>query len=123
MMIKERRQHTRLDNNVPVKISCDDFDLVTETRNISCAGAYCRVNRYIEPMTRLKVILLLPLKRKNKGASKKISCQGVVVRVESDPCEDYYRIAVFFSDIQPKERKIIAQFVDSSLQKNSPNKL
>ena len=62
--IEERRKDPRIKNNIPVKISREDGDVVTETANISRSGAYCRVSEYIEPMTRLKIYLLMPMKKK-----------------------------------------------------------
>ena len=62
----ERRQHPRLTGNIPVKICSDDCDLVTETKNLSRTGVFCRINKHIDPMTKLKIQLLLPFKRQNK---------------------------------------------------------
>ena len=56
---QERREHPRIDNNIPVKISREDGDIVTETANISRSGAYCNVNKPIEMMTKVKINLLL----------------------------------------------------------------
>ena len=114
---QEKRKYPRLDNNVPIKISSDDLDIVTETRNISCAGAYCRVDKYLEPMTKLKVYLLLPFRKSNKVSTKKIACNGVVVRTESQPGNNYFNVAIYFSDIQQKDRKSIAEFVDAALSR------
>ena len=115
--IQERRKYPRLEKNVPVKLSSEEFDVVTETRNLSCAGTYCRVNKYFEPMTKLKVHLLLPLKKGDKIATKKITCQGVVVRVESQPGNEFYNIAVYFNDIGKKDAKCVDEFVNSVLAK------
>ena len=70
--IQERRREPRFEGNIPVKISSTEFDLVTETKNLSRTGAYCRVNKYIEPMTKLKLHLLLPFKRSEKIITKKV---------------------------------------------------
>ena len=119
---QERRRYPRLDNNVPLKISSDDFDVVTETQNLSCSGAYCRVDKYLEPMTRLKIHLLLPLKKHNKIVTKKISCQGVIVRSESVPGDKYFNIAIYFNDIQQKDINSLNDYINSVLgQKKSGN--
>ncbi len=107
----ERRKDPRFFGSVPVKISGDDFDLVTETKNLSRSGAYCRVNQYIEPMTKLKVQFLLPIKRNDKIVTKKISCGAVIVRTESDPVNGAYNVAVFFNDIQPRDVTILTEYV------------
>ena len=112
---KERRASTRLEKSIPLKICSDDFDIITETRNLSCAGAYCRINKHLDPMTRLKVHLLLPIKKRKKVITRNIACQGVVVRVEPQPGNDHFNIAIYFSDIEQKDRKTIAEYVDSML--------
>ena len=115
----ERRKDPRLTKNIPLKICQEDGDIVTETWNISRSGAYCRVTRYIEPMTKLKVHLLLPVKKNDKQATKKISCQGVVVRTEAVPGKDYFNVAIFFNEMPKKDADVIAEYVSSGLQVSS----
>ena len=112
----ERRKHPRIANNIPLKICQEDGDIVTETWNISRSGAYCRVSRYIEPMTKLKIHLLLPAKKNNKQSTKKISCEGVVVRTETVPDKDYFNVAIFFSDIPKRDSEVIADYVSTYLK-------
>jgi hypothetical protein len=119
----ERRRHPRLDHHVPVKISSEDADIVTETLNLSCSGAFCRINRRLEPMTKLKIHLLLPIRRNNKLETKKISCLGVVVRAQSVPDKDYFDTAIFFSDINPKDSQLIGEFVENLLEERNDGKL
>ncbi len=120
----ERRKDPRFFGSVPVKISGDDFDLVTETKNLSRSGAYCRVNQYIEPMTKLRVQFLLPFRRNDRTVTKKISCGAVIVRTESDPTNGLYNVAVFFNDIQPRDVDMLTDYVANMLssQKNAPAK-
>lgn len=113
---KERRKDPRLENNIPVKITQEDGDIVTETANISRSGAYCRVSKYIETMTKLKIHLLLPIRKNGKNVTKKISCEGVVVRTEPIPGKDRYNIAIFFSDISKRDSETIADYVSSFLE-------
>ena len=118
----ERRKHPRLESNIPMKICQEDGDIVTETWNISRSGAYCRVSRYIEPMTKLRIHLLLPVKKNNKQSTKKISCEGVVVRTENVPEKDYFNIAVFFSDIPKKDSEAIADYISFCMSSESDDK-
>ncbi len=118
----ERRRHARLEHAVPVKISSGDFDIVTETRNISCSGAFCQVSRHLAPMTKLKVHLLLPLRWGTKTVSKRIDCEGVVVRAQSVLQGDRFDTAIFFSDIKPRDSAAIARFVADKLpHDDAPN--
>ncbi|MBF0123042.1 MAG: PilZ domain-containing protein [Candidatus Omnitrophica bacterium] len=111
----ERRQHPRVANNVPVKISCPLADFVTQTQNISCSGTYCRVDKYLEPMTKLGITLLLPIKKSGKVVTKKVACNGVVVRSENIPNNKEFYTAIFFHDIHPKDSQTLAEFVAGML--------
>jgi hypothetical protein len=113
----ERRKNPRLSCNVPVKICQEGGDMVTETANISRSGAYCRVSRFLDPMTKLKIHLLLPMKKNGKSMTKKVSCEGIVVRVEPSPLKDFFNIAIFFSDISRKDSDSIADYISSCFEK------
>ena len=115
---QERRKYPRLDNNIPLKIRSDEFDIVTETKNLSTSGVYCRINKYLEPMTKLKICLLLPLKRHNKAATKKISCLGVIVRTESVPSEECFNVAIYFSDIPQKDVNYLNDYINANLKQS-----
>jgi len=93
--ILEQRKHPRITKNLPVSISLKDIDFVTETKNISCGGAYCHVDKYIKPMTRLSVCLDI------SNTQEKITCKGVVVRTE-EAAPTGYNIAIFFTEISKK---------------------
>lgn len=122
---KEKRQHPRVENNIPLKISTADVDLVTETKNISCSGAYCRVSKFLEPMTKMDITLLVPFKKSGKATTKKVVCGGVVVRTENIPEGDGFNTAIFFNDIHPRDSRFLADYVknmivvkDGSVQKS-----
>jgi hypothetical protein len=115
----EKRRHLRVEYQIPVKISSNHGDILTETKNLSCSGAFCRVSQRLEPMTKLKIHLLLPLRKNNKVTTKKITCQGVVVRTQAVSGHDYYDTAVFFSDIAPKDSNTISEFVESMIEKSN----
>lgn len=112
---QEKRSHPRVTSNVPVKIVQEDGDIVTETKNISRAGAYCKVDKYIEPMTKLKVNLLVPGTKGSGSTGKKISCEGVVVRVEPLPEDDVYNIAIFFNDLSQRDSELLGEYVSVQL--------
>ena len=111
----DRRRHPRVDKNVPLKISTADVDLVTETKNLSRTGVYCRINKYIEPMTKLKIHLLLPLKKGNRMTTKKITCNGVIVRTES-VCDNEYSVAIYFNDIPARDADSITDYINTFLK-------
>ena len=75
---KERRQHPRLDHKLPVNLAVNGFDFSTLTHNISCVGAYCHLDKYMPPFTKVSVKLSLPNRLKNHGlASNKTEGNGL----------------------------------------------
>ncbi|MEW5895243.1 MAG: PilZ domain-containing protein [Candidatus Omnitrophota bacterium] len=114
---KERRRHPRVKGNVPVKICGEEFDAVTEAKNLSRSGVLCKVDKYIDPMTKLKIQLLLSYKKNGKILTKKISCEGVIVRVEPAEDKENYNTAIYFNDIADKDANAIADYVHSMMQK------
>ncbi|MBF0504340.1 MAG: PilZ domain-containing protein [Candidatus Omnitrophica bacterium] len=111
---QEKRRNPRLEEKIPLKITSDLGDILTETKNLSCSGAYCRVSQRLEPMTRLRIHLLLPMRKNDKVTTKRITCQGIVVRVEAAAdSKDYFDTAIFFSDIAPKDTRNISEFIES----------
>jgi len=119
--INERRKDPRLSNNIPVKICQEDGDIIAETQNISRSGAYCRVEKYIAPMTKLKVHLLLSSSKNGKKDAKKVSINGVVVRSEPVLDGEGYHIAIFFSDISKRDADFITDYVGTHLNTSELN--
>jgi hypothetical protein len=118
----ERRQQKRVKKNIPLKIKSEHFDSVSETKNLSSSGLYCRIDKYVAPMTKINMILLIPRLKKDKEECKKIECEGTVVRTEliNDPVEgDYYNIAIFFSQIKKGDKSYIEKYVTKHIQENS----
>lgn len=119
MSSSERRRSPRVDSSIPLKISGGEFDIVTESKNLSASGAYCTVDQYLEPMTKLKIHLLLPLKKNDKVVAKKITCSGVVVRTQAQSDGKTFDTAIYFNEIDEKNRKAIAEYV-LTLLKDKP---
>ncbi|PIQ90970.1 MAG: hypothetical protein COV71_01665 [Candidatus Omnitrophica bacterium CG11_big_fil_rev_8_21_14_0_20_41_12] len=110
---KERRLHPRLDHELPIGLAVDGYDFSTSTRNISCVGAYCHLNKYMPPFTKISVKLSLP----GKGKSDKntiVECKGVVVRSE-DEAHGGFNLAIFFNGMRNDQRKKITQYISRFL--------
>jgi len=112
--MSEKRSYPRIEGILPLKICASDCDLVTETKNISGNGAYCAVNKAIAPMTKLDIVLLVPLKADHKSI-KKINCKGVVVRSEhiQDDGKYSYCLGIYFSEIKETDRNCLISYINS----------
>jgi hypothetical protein len=118
--INERRKHPRLKKILPIKLKQTpekEFDISTQTTNISASGAYCTINKSVDLMTKLRLTLLLPLTKSRSKKIKKIECQGVIVRKEKNKENKKfpYRIGIFFNDLNNQDRKFLQSYVNSFL--------
>lgn len=117
----EKRRHLRIKKNLAIKIKNIDFDIVTETKNISCAGAYCEIDRYLAPLTKIKTRLLIPSNTKQKHMT--VDCEGVVVRIERNDhdLEERYSIAIYFENIHKADIAKINRFIQHRSATNYPS--
>lgn len=113
---QERRKYPRINKRLSLKVKGNTFNLVTETQNLSLSGVYCQIDKDIELMTKVSILLFLPVKgRDNQESTNHVRCKGVVVRVEK--IEDgRSNIAVFFNDIKETDKNIIRQYLESHFQ-------
>jgi hypothetical protein len=96
-----------------MRVQQEDTIEVTETIDLSCIGACCRLHRPLAEMTRLEIVLSLP----GDGGSprEQVTCQGVVVRSESHGAGDH-RIAIFFDTFDEAERETLARYIARRLE-------
>ena len=115
-MIQERRKEQRAKRQLPLKIAEKNFDVITETVDISPSGTYCRVTRLLPLMSKIEVVIFVPTKNNGKQA-KKIKCKGVVVRTEpvilKEAEKAHYNVGIFFTDISKKDRELISSHVEA----------
>ncbi len=112
----ERRQYPRIKQVFPLKIAVDGYDFTTSTKDISCIGACCCVDKYIPPFTKIMVKLTLPIMTNDGNNSCNVECKGVVVRTD-DENNGGFNIAIFFNEIKDNQRKKISQYISQFLPK------
>ncbi|MCX7927976.1 MAG: PilZ domain-containing protein [Candidatus Omnitrophica bacterium] len=110
----ERRIHPRVEKKLPINVAANGYDFVSSTHNISCVGAYCTIDKYVPPFTKVKIKLNLPIVVEGKQQNIDILCNGVIVRTEDNP-DGKFNIAIFFNDIKEQPRQKIAQYVQQFL--------
>ena len=110
---KERRLHPRLEHKLPIGLAVNGYDFSTSTHNISCVGAYCHLDKYMPPFTKISVKLSLPGKERS-GKNTIVECKGVVVRTEDEACGGF-NLAIFFNGMADVQRKKISQYISRFL--------
>ena len=108
---QDRRRSQRVTANLKleVKLPRPDGSLATstlETINISSSGVYFKSGHFIEPLTKLAMVLDVTVPSDDPGGDTVIApvpCEGIVVRTtpeaETEGCEDY-EVAVFFTHLE-----------------------
>ena len=112
--LKERRLNPRIEHKLPLNLAVNGYDFSTSTHNISSVGAYCHLDKYMPPFTKISVKLSLPNKEQ-AGKNTIVECKGVVVRTEDEARGGGFNLAIFFNEIRAGQRKKIAQYVSRFL--------
>ena len=114
MMSQDRRKFPRVkDECLSLKLRLDDFDSITHTMNISSSGVYCKLDKELPLMSRIRLMLMIPDPAK-EGALKDLEVDGVVVRqhpVTIDGVIKHYDVAIFFEDLSEKDKEIISGYI------------
>ncbi len=118
----ERRKSPRIDKALPLKLCHSEYDILTETKNISSSGAYFHSTKSLDLMTKLNVVLLIPFKKARAKIIKRINCCGIVVRRDQAPYDNSkfpYRVAIYFSDLKDQDKKTLSYYVNTVLKSHS----
>ena len=123
-MVNEKRKFPRVKNqDVSLKVKTGDVDIITKSLDISASGVYCKVDKEIPLMSRIRILLVLP-KVKNRDTGKEesinLETEGVVVRehpVIVDGKIVHYDIAIFFDNIAPVQREALLQYINQRTAK------
>ena len=117
MVAAERRLFPRVrDEGLSVKLNSGDFDTVTHTLDISASGIYCKIDKEIPIMSRVRIKLMVPDALKSDKATKELDVDGVIVRehpVIIDGVIKHYDAAIFFDNLSSKNREVIQDYISS----------
>jgi hypothetical protein len=115
MVAQERRKFPRLkDETLSLKLRLDDFDSVTHTLNISSSGVYCKIDKELPLMSRVRLMLMMPDTRQEGACLKSLEVNGIVVRqhpVIIDGVTKHYDVAIFFEGLSPKDKDAINNYI------------
>lgn len=114
MRKKERRRAERVDVSIPLDVSGEGESSSGETINISMNGIYFRSRHQIDPLTKVRMGLVIPVGEGGDESEKKAMFDGVVVRTEPDTAEDKpgdFRVAVYITYMSEDSRAILSDFI------------
>lgn len=105
--MSERRRDSRYDRRLRFHFQNGDADrIAAETINISSRGLYCVVPKPVPAMTKLRVALDLPL----GGETKRMECEGVVVRSEKTD-DGACRVAIYFLNLDREAAAALERYL------------
>jgi hypothetical protein len=118
-VVKDRRRGQRVDARLQIELQLESGapSESSNTLNISSNGVYFTSRRFVAPLTKLGLRLLLP--GETPGAPEQtVDCQGVVVRCmpeEPQAAADSYEVACYFTDTSEEFKERISTYVQKHL--------
>jgi hypothetical protein len=115
MVAQERRGSQRIEDR-GLSLKLEGFDSITHTLNISPSGVYCKIDKPLPLMSRVRLKLMIPDQTREDGQARNLDVGGVVVRehpVMVDGAVKHYDIAIFFEDLSAKDKEAITSYISN----------
>ncbi len=111
---QEQRRYPRIDKKVRFNLRSDEFTVDAESINLSSNGVNCMVDKPIQLMTSLKIVMTLAYEG-NLEDVVFVEGNGVVVRVEETEVSNEFKIAIYFNEIEENEQRKLTDFINQYL--------
>ncbi len=114
---EEKRRHPRIARRVSVR-SEGQVAVDLETVDLSAGGLCCSASQFVPPMTKMALTLILPANSNGENPVEElVSGEAIVVRTDRSQSDNGgYRIALFFSRMEEKDRRKLHRFLQSRPQ-------
>ena len=110
----DRRKDVRASARLPVELSAKgDEVLAVSSLNIGAGGVYVEVPRFIEPLTKLSLSMMIPGPTPDEEPAL-VETEAIVVRVlpeHPDPSIAYYEVACAFLQLSDESRDIVNRYI------------
>ena len=118
----ERRKYPRIRKTLSLTLKGKGFSEVTETKDISGSGVYCKVSQPLPEFSKLDVVLHFPSTQGRKTSLSAIHCKGAVVRSEKILREkgipEKFFVAIYFTKLNSRNRAKLCRYVSNMLPKH-----
>ncbi|MBU0635182.1 MAG: PilZ domain-containing protein [Candidatus Omnitrophica bacterium] len=113
----ERRECPRFVFDLPLEINHKDFHVAARTRNISCSGIFCDIDKYIPLKTKITVKIKLSLVADGRKIKKILNFPAKIARIEQDKGRKTtnFHVGIRFASLRDKNQEYLLQFIQ---QKN-----
>ena len=105
----ERRKTPRIKGDFLIEIANQKSKIIPDTINISVSGMYYQTDTAIPLFREISMTMFLP------DSDTPLECSGVVVRSEKIPGKNRHSVAVFFDDISPEHKDMLAKYVEKKM--------
>ena len=111
----ERRRAPRADARLRVDLgaAADGDALTVETLNVGAGGVYVQVPRFIEPLTKLSLSMIIPAPTPDEEPVR-VDTEAIAVRTlpeAEDPAVEYYEVACAFLNLPDEFRDAINRYI------------
>jgi hypothetical protein len=112
---RDRRRDERAEARLTIELGRPDQDevLSVSSINIGAGGVYVQVPRYIEPLTKLQLSMMIPGPTPEEEAMA-VEAEAIVVRTlpeTPEPGVHQYEIACAFLDLRDEYRDAINRYI------------
>jgi hypothetical protein len=109
----DNRRHPRFILVLPIQISTKDFTVNTTSRNISCSGLLCEIDRFIPLNTDIEVSMKLAYQEGEKKINKTVKCKARIARIEKQRSDEdeSCQVGIAFEDIQEEDKYILKEYI------------
>ncbi|MCK4236614.1 MAG: PilZ domain-containing protein [Candidatus Krumholzibacteria bacterium] len=115
MDFDERRKAQRVEANLAITLSGGPAEEATgKTLNISTNGVYFQSPRFMEPLTKVQLELMIPDPECQDEGESSVTIEGIVVRVDpekKDAAVSSYHVAVFFTFVTEYAKDILTEYI------------
>lgn len=112
IMAEERRKAVRVEASIPIDVLGAGEETSGRTINLSMKGVYFRSSAFIEPLTKVRMGLIVP---SSEEGDTKADFEGVVVRTEpeseSEDVEEY-KIAIYITFMSKRSEKVLSRYIN-----------
>ena len=116
--LSDRRKTPRVAAELPIEIEGGPAEASGKTLNISENGVYFEVPHFIEPLTKVRMELLIPAASDSEEKEIRFGFDGVVVRVEPETPADHagpFRVAVFFTKVPEYSLVALQTYIERNM--------
>lgn len=109
---EERRRYPRSRRGMPLVQDEGGPGVLNHVDNISANGVLCHTVKPIPLMTRMRIVLELPVTEE----PVRIDADGIVVRCDPhEQGDDHFKVAILFTRLTDEDHQAIRLFVDQDL--------